>query len=160
MKELIFVRHAKSDWDNPGLKDIERPLGERGIKDAPIMAGKLKSLVKSVDHIVSSPAVRALETAKYFANAFGIEFQKIDIRSDLYEAYFDDILKEVHDLENDYDTVLFFGHNPGYTYLANHFSTDFIENVPTCGIFRIQSSISKWKDFDSSNSKLNLFLKP
>lgn len=48
MKEVIFVRHAKSDWDHPGLKDIERPLAPRGMKDAPVMASKLKSLVNNV----------------------------------------------------------------------------------------------------------------
>ncbi|HMV23298.1 MAG TPA: histidine phosphatase family protein, partial [Saprospiraceae bacterium] len=62
MKELIFIRHAKSDWNNPLLSDINRPLGPRGLKDAPIMAARLRSLVPAVDHIVSSNAVRALET--------------------------------------------------------------------------------------------------
>ena len=67
MKEVIFVRHAKSDWDHPGLKDIERPLAPRGMKDAPVMASKLKSLVNDVDHIISSPATRTIQTAVYFS---------------------------------------------------------------------------------------------
>ncbi len=41
LKTLLLIRHAKSSWDDPELTDYERPLNERGKKDAPAMAEKL-----------------------------------------------------------------------------------------------------------------------
>ena len=64
MKTLILVRHAKSSWDAPGLSDIDRPLNERGKKDAPEMANRLKARKLHIDLFVSSTAKRASKTAK------------------------------------------------------------------------------------------------
>lgn len=160
MKELIFVRHAKSDWNNPLLTDIQRPLGPRGLRDAPVMARKLHALIPSVDHLVSSNAVRALETAAYFARAYDIRVHEIESVGSLYHAYADDILREVYRLDPAYSRVMFFGHNPGYTYLANEFSKEVIDNVPTCGIFKLDSSAGSWKEVSPLNTKLTIFLKP
>ena len=62
MKKLFLVRHAKSDWENPYLKDIERPLNERGYANANSMSYQRR--IKP-DLIISSPAVRAFTTAYY-----------------------------------------------------------------------------------------------
>jgi len=59
MKTLILIRHAKSSWDQPGLSDFDRPLNERGKKDAPVMAKRVKEKGIELDHLVSSPAKRA-----------------------------------------------------------------------------------------------------
>lgn len=160
MKELIFVRHAKSDWDNPNLRDIDRPLSPRGIKNAPIMATKLKSIVDSVDLIVTSPAKRAIETAEYFGKIFNIDSDLFEIKQELYEAYADEILAEATSLDEENSRVMFFGHNPGYTYLVNMFTNEFIENISTCGIFRIVSKAESWRELDASNSKLDFYIKP
>ncbi len=160
MKEVIFVRHAKSDWDHPGLKDIERPLAPRGMKDAPVMASKLKSLVNDVDHIISSPATRTIQTAVYFSEIYQIDPNNIEIVNELYEAFLDDILHVLHRLSDEYNRVIFFGHNPGYTYLANLFSSEHIDNVPTCAFFKLKCNVSSWKDIQPENTKLDLFLKP
>ncbi|MBP8245140.1 MAG: histidine phosphatase family protein, partial [Chitinophagaceae bacterium] len=77
MKKLILVRHAKSDWGNPGLDDIDRPLNERGKKDAPAMASRLLDKGVKIDLIVSSPAKRAAKTARFFAEAYDIKKQDI-----------------------------------------------------------------------------------
>lgn len=71
MKQLLLVRHAKSDWGNPGLDDFDRPLNERGKKDAPAMAKRIIEKKIKIDAFISSPAKRAAKTAKYFAAAFG-----------------------------------------------------------------------------------------
>ena len=67
MKTLLLIRHAKSSWDEPGISDFDRPLNERGKKDAPIMAKRVKEKAIELDHLISSPAKRAKKTAKYFA---------------------------------------------------------------------------------------------
>src|SRR5258706_11333822 len=85
-KHLLLVRHAKSSWEDIMQKDFERPLNDRGKKDAPAMAKRLKKKDISIDAIVSSPAKRALSTAIYFAEEFDIKKKRIIRESELYEA--------------------------------------------------------------------------
>ena len=73
MKQLFLIRHAKSSWDSPTLKDIDRPLNERGKKDAPSMAKRLASQKIKLDALFSSNANRALSTAQCFAEEFDIK---------------------------------------------------------------------------------------
>ncbi|MCC6685100.1 MAG: histidine phosphatase family protein, partial [Bacteroidia bacterium] len=78
MKQLVLVRHAKSDWANPELKDFDRPLNERGKQNAPEMGKRLASKKWPVDLIVSSPAKRALKTARLLAKEIHYATDDID----------------------------------------------------------------------------------
>ena len=60
----MLLRHAKSSWDHPELYDEERPLAPRGVKALPLMGRVLEAMNPPVERIYSSPAVRAIETAK------------------------------------------------------------------------------------------------
>jgi len=160
MKKAIFIRHAKSDWDQSGLSDIKRPLGERGLRDAPIMAKKLRMLERNIDSIISSPAVRAFETAKYFAHEFHFKDTEIQRENELYEAFTDDIFSVLRSIDNGSESVLIFGHNPGWTAFANLFAKELIDNIPTCGIFRLISSANNWREIDTHNTELDLFIRP
>ena len=64
MKTLYLIRHAKSSWDDSTLTDFERPLNERGINDAPKMGKLLKEKNIIPELLISSPANRAISTAK------------------------------------------------------------------------------------------------
>ena len=86
MKTLILVRHAKSDWNEPGLSDIERPLNERGKKDAPMMAKRLRKKGLKIDAFLSSPAKRAFRTARFFAEEFDVKKDNIQVEKVLYGA--------------------------------------------------------------------------
>ena len=70
MKTLILVRHAKSDWGTPSLGDFDRPLNDRGKRDAPVMAQRLLDKKIKIDAFISSPAKRAKKTATVFAEAY------------------------------------------------------------------------------------------
>ncbi|MFN0035857.1 MAG: SixA phosphatase family protein [Saprospiraceae bacterium] len=155
MRTLYLVRHAKSSWGNPGLRDHDRPLNERGLHDAPQMAQLLAAQGVQPDLLVSSPAKRALTTALFFAEAFKIAAEDVRCEKDIYEAFPQEILRIVSELPESAQTVLLFGHNPTFTEVANHFSEDdFIENVPTCGIVKITSSAASWNEFYEGNSKV------
>ena len=78
MKTLILVRHAKSSWEEAGIDDFDRPLNERGKHDAPVMAKRLKNKNIDVDIFISSPAKRALRTAKYFTEEFDVDKKEIE----------------------------------------------------------------------------------
>ena len=86
MKTIFLIRHAKSSWDEPGLSDFERPLNERGRRDAPRMAEKLKGRGAVIEHILSSTARRAVRTAEAFAKTNGIrseDIERVDELSDV-----------------------------------------------------------------------------
>jgi phosphohistidine phosphatase len=159
MKSLFLIRHAKSSWEDPSLKDFDRPLNPRGLRDAPFMSKLLKGKGIVVDQIVSSPANRALSTAKYFAEAFGINNKKIILRNEIYEAYPEDVMAIVKELPNEVDVALIFGHNPTFTSLANQFG-GYLSNVPTCGVVRIDAEIDKWADFSIDTAQRTAFHYP
>ena len=152
MRNLYLVRHAKSRWDTPGLRDINRPLNERGLREAPQMAKLLVKQGVQPDLLVSSPAKRAISTALFFADAFRVPDDAVLREQDIYEADVRDILRIVSALPDSAQTVLLFGHNNTLTDVANLFTEDFIENVPTCGIVRIESSATTWREFYEGNS--------
>lgn len=154
MLTLCLIRHAKSSWDTPGLRDFDRPLNERGRREAPQMARLLAGTGLKPELIVSSPAKRALTTALTFADTFGIAEGEVQRESNIYEADVEDIMEVVHDLPGTVQTVLLFGHNPTLTDVANRFSKQLIENVPTCGIIRIESSADFWSELSRSNAEV------
>ncbi len=111
-KKLLLVRHAKSDWSQPGLKDHERPLNERGRKDASIVANFLNDLVKNPDMIVSSTARRALETAFIMAEVMNFPSADILQSQSLYGTSVAEYLKHLNALDETVKTAMIFGHNP------------------------------------------------
>src|SRR5438046_2216092 len=86
MKTLILIRHAKSSWDSASISDSERPLNERGKKDAPEMARRLKEKLGTVDLLISSPAKRAWKTARIFAEELNLKKDEILLVDELYMA--------------------------------------------------------------------------
>lgn len=154
MRQLFLVRHAKSSWDVPGLRDFDRSLNERGHHDAPKMGKLLSGLGIRPDLLVSSPAKRAITTAQYFAEAFDIPADQIVRREDIYEAFTTDIMAIIRELPDTAQTVLLFGHNPTFTDVANRFSDDLIYNVPTCGVIRIESAVAHWAEIGKDNARV------
>lgn len=160
MKTVYFVRHAKSSWDHAGMRDIDRPLNERGLRDAPFMAQVLAGKVVRPDRILSSPANRAHSTAQFFASAFGIPAGEVERVRSIYEAWPDEIMRIVTNLPDEYSTVFLFGHNPTFTAVANMFSEEYILNLPTCGIFSVEANVDTWKKFGRENGRLTALYFP
>ncbi len=142
-KQLLLVRHGKSDWGNPQLKDFDRPLNKRGRESAPEMAYRLLNRGFKFDLMVSSPAKRALSTAQYFAEVY--EFKNIQLQAAIYEANTDTLLQLVNNFDDQADTVIMFGHNPGFTDFANELSNSDIYNIPTAGMVLISFPFDSWK---------------
>ncbi|MEL6139994.1 MAG: histidine phosphatase family protein [Bacteroidota bacterium] len=160
MKRIYFVRHAKSSWDHPELSDHDRPLNKRGIRDAPLMAQLLVARGHQLDGLVSSTAKRAWSTALVFADACQIEEAAILSRSELYHASPSQIIEVIRQLPEDWHQIALFGHNPGFTDLANRFKGDYIDNVPTCGIVCAQSEVTSWGNWKAANCTRPLFYYP
>ena len=160
MKSLYLNRHAKSSWENPGLSDYDRPLNKRGIRDAPLMGKILSDKVKAPQVIYSSPANRAISTAFQIASYFGYDEQNIISDQRIYEAVVSDLMKIINSTSNEYDTIMFFGHNPTFTMASNYLSDKYIDNLPTCGFVRIDFDLDSWSDIEGNTGKLILFEYP
>lgn len=157
MKTLILVRHAKSSWEVAGQKDFDRTLNDRGKKDAPEMAERLKEKGLKIDLFVSSPAKRAHKTAKYFAEVFKTDKDDIVLVETLYEAPLETFDTVVAGLSNKHDVVALFAHNPGITGFANTLTEVHTDNMPTCSVFVVQADAGDWKMFKESTKKFLLF---
>ena len=160
MKLLYLVRHAKSDWSDSSLRDRDRPLNSRGKRDAPYMGRLLADRGLLPDALVSSPAVRALTTAQHFARALNYGADEIVLEDRIYEAMPDALQEVVTSLRDEWQIVLLFGHNPGFTDFANRFAARRIDNIPTCGVVRLESEVERWRDFGPRTARLTDFIYP
>lgn len=150
MKTLYVIRHAKSSWDNPTLSDVDRPLNNRGKKDAPAMGKRLAQRQVVPDLLLSSPAERALTTCKIIAEEIHYPSGKIKTDKNLYHAEDAEILRIIQGLDNKYACVWIFGHNPGLTDFVNLVADADIANIPTCGVVICALDIQSW---DEANGK-------
>lgn len=154
MKKLIFVRHAKSSWKDSSLGDLERPLKTRGEKDIQLQAEILQEIQLRPEIIVSSHALRAVQTARGFADHLGLERDQLEEKERLYHAFYHDLQDIIKGLDNELEVVMIIGHNPTATNFANKFSKDYIANVPTCGMLVLESKVDRWSEFSRYNTEL------
>lgn len=145
MKTLYLVRHAKSSRDDPMLADRERPLNDRGRHDAPVMGRRLARRGAKPDTIVSSPAVRALATARLIAKELGIDRARIVVDERLYATSADELLAVVRALDDRLDRAMLVGHNPEMTDLAQRLSAA-IGALPTCAVAEFGFDTRSWAD--------------
>ena len=145
MKRLTLVRHAKSDWADARLEDFERPLSARGERDAPAMAGRLLEAGLKPTLIITSPAVRALATAKALARVFDYPARRIRHADEAYLAAPDELLELVHTLGGRTAHVLLVGHNPGISQLAALLAGDHsLGEVPTAAVMSFKVPVKEW----------------
>lgn len=149
MKIVSAVRHAKSDWTT-GLPDIERPLNNRGLRNAPAMGRRLLQRSVSPDLLIASPATRAHGTAKLIATELRYSLDEVQIVHELYGADTATFLAILSGLSDDIGHVMVFSHNPGVTNFVNRTASAEIANIPTCGVVELEFPIESWSEIGSS----------
>lgn len=157
MKTLLLIRHAKSSWDNFTVPDEERPLNDRGKKNAPEMAKRLRKRKVEIDQILTSPAKRALTTALYFAEEYGIKKSKLIIIPELYMARSEAFINTIRNAPEEANHIAIFSHNNGITEFANQLSETRIDNMPTCGVFAVKCAIRSWQEFEAGKNEFYFF---
>ncbi len=160
MKFLYLIRHAKSSWSDLSLKDIDRPLNERGKKDAPRMGKRLKEKKVAPDIVLTSPAQRAFATCEEIARCLDYPLEKIKTDKRLYHANDEQLFKfiqELPDLKDKEEVVLIVGHNPGLTDFANSLLHETIDNIPTCGIVAAEIMVNSWCNLQAGAGKMLFF---
>lgn len=157
MKQLLIIRHAKSDWGDAQLDDFDRPLNKRGHLTAPEMAGRLASKKIIPELLISSPALRAITTAQYFAKALGYQEKDIVKEPAIYESSDARLLRIVNQIENSFHFVAIFGHNPGLTNLAITLADFDVYNIPTCGMVLIEFPFDDWAMISSGTGIVKFY---
>lgn len=161
MKKLIFVRHGRAEEPEEGISDFERSLTGKGKIISAQMATLLRQKEDDKCIFISSPAFRAYETALIFMYVFQEEADNIIIKNTLYSRTslktFANILEE---LSEDFETAIFFGHNPAFTEIADRMSKEGCDFLPKSGIVCLSFKKDKWSDLIHERGKIEYFLKP
>ena len=149
---LTLIRHAKSSWSDLTLNDFDRPLNERGKKDAPKMAQWFSENTQETPILISSPANRALSTAKYFEKE--LTPIKLNIIDDLYHANSQNYENLI--LENNREKhIVIFGHNPTISQVAEEMLKNKYVYLKTCSICQINLV-----ETDTLSGELNFLKSP
>ncbi len=157
MKTLYIVRHGKSSWSDPSLPDKERPLNNRGKMNAPEMGARLVDNQIKPNLMITSPAKRARSTAKKIAKVIQYPKKEMVVSDELYHTGEQTMLSLVQSQKNELDSVMIFGHNPGFTDFANDLCGISIYNIPTSGIVGIKFNVDKWGQVDFRTGELLFF---
>lgn len=166
MRRLLLLRHAKSDWPD-GVSDPDRPLSERGIRDAPRLGAYMAAERLLPDLALISPARRTRDTWDLVAGEFQTP-HPARIESLLYAASAGAILDIIRAIPASIDTLLVIGHNPGLEGLARSFAisgdADAIRRIakkyPTAGLSVIELPVNDWKDAAPPAGRLESFVTP
>ena len=157
MKELFIVRHAKSSWSDPGLRDFDRPLNGRGRAAAPEMGRRLAAQGILPDLLLSSPANRAISTARLIAEKLRYPQAGIAEDEELYHASALEILNILRRQPEGIGSLMIFGHNPGFTDFASELTGVMIDNVPTAGVVAVDLSLDTWEALSFGSGSLRFF---
>lgn len=157
MKRLLYVRHAKSSWDDPGLSDFDRPLAQRGLRDSPRMGRYLQAREEMPEWIFSSPARRAQQTAEMIARNAGIPATSISWVEALYftssRAYLDVCGSANETLRH----LMVVGHNPMIEEAVSMLLPDGEKHhlrMPTCAMACLEFHGSRWADIERESCEL------
>ena len=160
MKRLYLVRHAKASWEEPGVSDSDRPLIPKGLKKTRLIVDFLLEKGTSPDLIISSPAVRASETAKIVAAGLDYPAGRIKTDRKIYDGYYDRILDIIYGTPNDVNSLMIFGHNPTITNMANLFMTPGIDSMPTSCVVCISFNTDKWEAIPAAVATQEFIITP
>jgi phosphohistidine phosphatase len=148
MKRLTLIRHARASWGNAALDDIDRPLNERGEKEASLIGRRLSRHSLKPEQIVCSPATRATSTATLIARELGLPLHDVVLQRRIYEAEVGDLLHIIQQLDRSLTHVILIGHNPGISELSSILTGLSMRSMHTCGVFAIDFEVAEWTEIE------------
>lgn len=160
MKTLLLLRHAKSSWENPNLKDHERPLLQKGLKRTGLINKFLLENSVIPDYILSSPAVRAIDTARAIAEGIGFPVNSIVTDEAVYKANVERLYEIIYALPGNKHNVMIIGHNPCFTSFSNIFLEEKIDWMPTSALLSISFDVAGWEEIDTIKPLVNFYITP
>lgn len=157
MKKIYLIRHAKSSWKDETLDDFERPLNGRGKRDVVFMGKRLKLFDVMPDLIYTSPAKRALKTAKELAKELECDKKRIISADTLYEGSYESYLDLIHSADDKHASIFIIAHNPTITEVGERLSGAILSNIPTCAIVCISFDVQSFKEITEESGHILFF---
>jgi phosphohistidine phosphatase len=158
MKTLLLLRHAKSSWSDPTLRDFDRPLNKRGLKAAPLIGQFIRKKKVQPDLVLSSPAERAKQTAALVLRSARLKIKpRFDER--IYEASVMRLLEIISEIEDEAGEVMLVGHNPGMEDLLLALTGE-VRRMPTAALARVSLNIMKWSELRERDGHIEWLVKP
>jgi phosphohistidine phosphatase len=167
MKTLTLLRHAKSGWDDPVARDFDRPLNPRGRRAAQTVGREMRAQELAFDRVLASPAVRVVETLEEIASGYGRALgPAFDQR--LYLATADILLDLIRDTDDQVNSLLMVGHNPGLELLVLLLTREGEGELrdqaeikyPTATLAEITLPVERWRDVKERIGTLSRFIRP
>lgn len=158
MKTLFVLRHAKSSWENPDLADFERPLNSRGLDAARFIGELIYERGLEPEIIISSPAKRAKQTAVLVKEIAEIP-KPVKFDERIYEASPLTLFNLIREFDEQWESVLLIGHNPGFENLVRMLTGETV-SMPTAALARINLKIKKWSDVETAANELEFLIRP
>lgn len=159
-RRLMLLRHAKSDWGDPSLADIERPLAPRGRRAAAVIGAYLRGHALVPDLIVTSPAVRTRETVELL----GLDAVPVEADRALYGGGEDGLLERLRIVPDEVRALLLVGHNPGIGRLAallvDDEGRDLVGSYPTGALTVAEPGADTWSELSWSSCHVLAYVTP
>ncbi|MBM9498843.1 histidine phosphatase family protein [Leptospira sp. 201903071] len=168
LKQIHLIRHAKSDWESEFKSDRERPLSDRGKKNARSLRKYLERIEFKTDLFLISDSKRTLDTYKILTKNKEVS-SETKVTEKLYESDSEDILVTLRESNSKFESVALLGHNPGIEEIANRLirgsedlslSESILFKFPTSGFLSIQAEINTWQDLGKIPGKIIRFWIP
>jgi len=160
MKKLTLIRHAKSSWADSGLDDFDRPLNDRGIRNAPRIAEELVKINLHADKVYVSAAKRTRETFSLLNGTLNWPEESVEITDTIYEASALVLYNLVRNCSDDADDLVLVGHNPGLSELAFIFLGNDCPVMVTCAVIQISFEVDSWSKIAKGLGTMELHLYP
>lgn len=158
MKTLLVLRHAKSSWDEPGLRDFDRPLNGRGLRAAPLVGRYMRRQKIAPELILCSPALRARETVALVREAARLDAPlRFDER--IYEASAERLCEVISQIEERVNQAMLVGHNPGLEQLIFYFTNE-EKRMATAALAQVTLDVEKWGKTRAGCGRLDWLVKP
>ncbi len=164
---ILVLRHAKSDWSEPGQRDFDRPLAGRGRRAAAAMGTYMKAEGLVPDLVLCSAARRAVETWDIVATAAGMT-PEVERDEALYLAAAATLFERARTVDPAVGCLLFIGHAPGFDGFARRLASDrtspdwrrMAEKFPTGGLAVLDLEVPAWSEIADRTARLDRFVVP
>ena len=162
MKTLILLRHAKASWSDGAGSDVERGLKPKGWRQAEKMSAHLLGEGIRPEKVFCSPSRRTQDTLGPFLESWDMPAESVVLDDELYLANENILMEKIQALPDDVSRVLFLGHNPGFTDLANRLTSSevYIKSIRSCGVVIVEFPVASWREVQPGEGRLVLHLRP
>ena len=160
MKTVYIVRHGKAAPASANITDADRMLTDTGVARTCKIAEYMAESKPVIDHIISSPAERAYDTALIIADKLGIPVKKVVAEEKLFTGDDSDYLDLIEGLDDSVNSVMLVGHNPVITMVANRFANPKLDSLPTTGVVSVHLDTEKWADLKTAKVIQNFTVWP